>query len=72
MPNNQPTAWAFAVNYHAAEEIAALARDGNAKLWANIEASTFKGEAQNLYGEVTGTDLAHCLLYTSPSPRDRG
>ena len=68
MPNNLPTAWAFAVNYHAAEEFAALARDGNARLWANIEASTFKGEAQNLYGEVTGTDLAQeSILFVSHS-----
>ncbi len=48
--------WAIVVNYHAAEELAHLAAQGEAKIFADIQAKTFKGEGQNLFADITGTD----------------
>jgi len=48
--------WAIVVNYHAAEQLAALAAQGGAKVFADIQAKTFKGEGQNLFADITGTD----------------
>ncbi len=68
MPSNRPSAWAFAVNYHAGETLAALAREGRAVVWARIDARTFAGEAQNLFAEITGTDRAEeSVLFVSHS-----
>ena len=37
--------------------------------WMMIIAATAKG---NDFGELSNEATKHCLLYTSPSPRDRG
>ena len=74
MPSNQPRAWAMAVNYHAAEHLASLARQGAVNVWADIQAKTFRGEAQNLFADISGTDdngqivqfVAHSTAGTKP------
>ena len=74
MPSNMPSAWAIAVNYHAAERLASLARQGAVNVWADIQARTFKGEAQNLFADISGTDedgqiiqfVAHSTAGTKP------
>ena len=74
MPSNQPSAWAMAVNYPAAEHLASLARQGAVNVWADIQARTFKGEAQNLIADISGTDedgqiiqfVAHSTAGTKP------
>ena len=74
MPSNQPSAWAMAVNYHAAEHLASLARQGAVNVWADIQAKTFRGEAQNLFADISGTDdngqivqfVAHSTAGTKP------
>ena len=74
MPSNMPSAWAIAVNYHAAERLASLARQGAVNVWADIQARTFKGEAQNLFADISGTDedgqiiqfVAHSTAGTRP------
>ena len=74
MPSNLPSAWATAVNYHAAEHLASLASQGTVNVWADIRAKTFKGEAQNLLADISGTDedgqiiqfVAHSTAGTKP------
>ena len=74
MPSNRPGAWAIVVNYHAAEHLASLARRAGATVWADIQARTFEGEAQNLFADITGTDedgqivqfVAHSTAGTKP------
>ena len=74
MPSNRPSAWALAINYHAAEHLASLARQGTVQVWADIQARTFEGEAQNLFADITGTDesgqivqfVAHSTAGTKP------
>ena len=74
MPSNEPSAWAIVVNYHAAEHLASLARQGAVNVWADIQAMTFKGEAQNLLADISGTDetgqiiqfVAHSTAGTKP------
>ena len=74
MPSNLPSAWTIAVNYHAAEHLASLARQGIINVWADIQARTFKGEAQNLLADIYGTDedgqiihfVAHFTAGTKP------
>ena len=74
MPSNHNSAWGVAVNYHAAEHLASLARQGTVKIWAQIQAKTFKGEAQNLLADISGTDktdefiqfVAHATAGTKP------
>ena len=74
MPSNQPSAWAIVVNYHAAEHLASLATQGSINVWADIQARTFKGEAQNLLADISGTDedgqivqfVAHSTAGTKP------
>ncbi|MFB3091603.1 MAG: hypothetical protein ACE1ZD_00215 [Dehalococcoidia bacterium] len=56
MPSIHNSAWAIVVNYPAAEQLASLAAQGGAKVWADIQAKTFKGEGQNLLADITGTD----------------
>ena len=63
MPSNLPGLWAIAVNYHAAERLASMARRGTARVWIDIQAKTFKGEAQNLFGEIPGTDRADEFIH---------
>ena len=63
MPSNLPSAWAMAVNYPAAERLASLARQGTVNVWADIQAKTFKGEAQNLLADVSGTDKAGQIIH---------
>ena len=62
MPSNRPSAWAMAVNYVAAEHLASLARQGAVTVWADIQARTFEGEAQNLFADITGTDEAGQII----------
>ena len=62
MPSS-PEIWGLAVNYHAAEELAAIARQGTATVWVDIQAKTFKGEAQNLFADITGTDKADEFIH---------
>ena len=57
-----PSAWAMAVNYHAAERLASLARQGTVNIWADIQARTFEGEAQNLFADISGTDEAGQII----------
>ena len=57
-----PSAWAMAVNYHAAERLASLARQGTVNIWADIQARTFEGEAQNLFADISGTDKAGQII----------
>ena len=63
MPSVRPGLWAIAVNYHAAEHLASRARQGTARVWIDIQARTFKGEAQNLFGEIAGTDRADEFIH---------
>ncbi len=63
MPSIRPGIWGLAVNYPAAEKLAALARQGMARVWVDIQAKTFKGEAQNLFGEIAGTDKADEFIH---------
>ena len=68
MPSNLPSAWAIAVNYPAAEYLASLARHGTARVWADIQAKTFEGEAQNLLADISGTDkTAQIIQFVSHS-----
>ncbi len=62
MPSN-PAIWGLAVNYHAAEQLAAIASQGTATVWVDIQAKTFKGEAQNLFADITGTDKADEFIH---------
>ena len=74
MPTNLPSAWAISVNYPAAEHLASLARQGAANIWVDIQARTFKGEAQNLLADISGADeagqiiqfVAHATAGTKP------
>lgn len=74
MPSNRPSAWALVVNYHAAEHLASLTHQGAATVWADVQARTFEGEAQNLFADITGTDedgqivqfVAHSTAGTKP------
>ena len=63
MPSNTPKIWAIVVNYPAAEQLASMARHGGAKVWVDIQAKTFKGEAQNLYADITGTDKSSEFIH---------
>ena len=58
MPGIRNTAWSIVVNYHAAEKLAALAANGGTKVFADVQCTTFRGEGQNLLGEIHGTDKA--------------
>ena len=58
MPSTRNTAWGIVVNYHAAEKLAALAANGGTKVFADVQATTFKGEGQNLLADIRGTDKA--------------
>ncbi len=74
MPSNRPSAWAIVVNYHAAEHLASLASQGAVNIWADIQAKTFEGEAQNLLADISGADedgqiiqfVAHSTAGTKP------
>ena len=63
MPSSRPEIWGLAVNYHAAEQLAAISRQGTARVWVDIQAKTFKGEAQNLFADITGTDKADEFIH---------
>ena len=56
MPSNRNSAWAITVDYNAAEHLAALARQGSAQVWMDIQTRLFKGEGQNLFAEIPGSD----------------
>ena len=62
MPSIHNDAWGIVVNYHAAEHLADLARRGPVRVWADIQARTFKGEAQNLLADIRGTDRAEEIV----------
>ena len=63
MPSTTPKIWAIVVNYPAAEQLASMTRHGSAKVWVNIQAKTFKGEAQNLFADITGTDKSEEFIH---------
>ena len=63
MPSISNSAWGIAVNYHAAEHLADAARQGPVRVWADIQAKTFKGEAQNLLADIEGTDKADEIVH---------
>ena len=63
MPSNHNSAWAIVVNYHAAEHLADTARQGPVRVWADVQAKTFKGEAQNLLADIRGTDRAEEIVH---------
>ena len=63
MPSIRPGLWAIAVNYHAAEHLASMARRATARVWIDIQARTFRGEAQNLFAEIPGTDKADEFIH---------
>ena len=49
----------------------------SSKRWQRVYATEFHGDGSNLTGidaapSISGTASGSCLLYTSPSPRDRG
>ena len=46
-------------------------REGEALNWSNLE-SYLKSQIPNLNGNLDVKQFLGCLLYTSPSPRDRG
>ena len=58
MPSTCNSAWAIVVDYPSAEHLASLARQGEARVWADIQAKNFQGDAQNLLADITGTDKA--------------
>ena len=74
MPSTHNRAWAIAVDYPAAERLAGLARHGHGRIWADIRARTFQGEAQNLFADISGSDrsdefvlfFCHSTAGTSP------
>ena len=63
MPSTLRSAWAIVVNYPAAQHLASLARQGTVQVWADIQAKTFKGEAQNLLADIFGTDKAKEFIH---------
>ena len=46
-------------------------RLGGAQIWAKV-VSVANGGAHKIYNATVHALLCNCLLYTSPSPRDRG
>jgi hypothetical protein len=66
--------WAFAVDFHAAETLAALARRGDVRLRARVDARTFAGEGVNLMATIRGAArpdemvlfIAHTSAGTKP------
>ena len=59
MPSQQHnSAWALAVDYHAGEKLAALAAGDEPNVFVDIRCRNFKGEAENLLADISGTDKA--------------
>ncbi len=59
MPSQQHnSAWALAVDYNAGEKLAALAAGDQPKVFVDIRCRNFKGEAENLLADISGTDKA--------------
>ena len=68
MPSIHNSAWAIVLDYPAAEHLASLAGEGRARVWVEIRAKSFKGEAQNLLADISGTDKAdEFLLFVAHS-----
>ena len=59
MPSIHNSAWAIVVDYLSAERLASLARQDKARIWANIQAKSFQGEAQNLLADIVGAEKAN-------------
>ena len=59
MPSQQHnSAWSLAVDYHAGEKLAAVAASDDPRVYVDIRCRNFKGEAQNLLADISGTDKA--------------
>ena len=59
MPSQQyNSAWSLAVDYHAGEKLAAVAAGDDPRVYVDIRCRNFKGEAQNLLADISGTDKA--------------
>ncbi|MBM3926752.1 MAG: hypothetical protein FJ320_12410 [SAR202 cluster bacterium] len=57
MPSQQYNrAWAIVVDYNAAEHLASLIKKGKTEVFVDIQCRSFKGEAQNLFADIKGTD----------------
>ncbi len=55
MPSIRNSAWAIVVDLPAADMLSRQAASGSARIWADIQAKTFQGEAQNLLADIKGT-----------------
>lgn len=74
LPPRFQNPWAFSVDYHSAERLAALARAGLVRVRARVEARTFKGEGVNLIATIRGAErldesvffIAHTSAGTKP------
>lgn len=55
MPGIHNSAWAIVVDLPSADFLARQLSEGPTTIWADIQAKTFSGEAQNLLADITGT-----------------
>ena len=55
MPGIHNSAWAIVVDRPYADFLATQLSEGPPTIWADIQAKTFSGEAQNLLADITGT-----------------
>lgn len=55
MPGIHNSAWAIVVDLPSADFLARQMSEGTTTIWADIQAKTFSGEAQNLLADITGT-----------------
>ena len=74
LPPRFKNPWAFSVDYHSAERLAALTRAGVVRVRARVAARTFKGEGVNLIATIRGAErpdesvffIAHTSAGTKP------
>jgi hypothetical protein len=74
LPPRFENPWAFSVDYHSAERLAELARNGVVRVRAMVQARTFKGEGVNLIATIRGAErpdesvffIAHTSAGTKP------
>ena len=74
LPPRWENPWAFSVDYHSAERLAGLARQGPVRIHARVRARTFKGEGVNLIATIRGSErpdesvffIAHASAGTKP------
>jgi len=74
LPPRFENPWAFSVDYHSAERLAELARNGVVRVRALVQARTFEGEGVNLIATIRGAErpdesvffIAHTSAGTKP------